>query len=203
MLWGFVLAMNCVCHNYASLVALRVLLGVFESVTAPRYDIVDTVKRLHRLTLSSLVILTAMWYKRSEQVTRMAWWYQGSSVSPVVTSLVSYGFGHWAASDPNLSFKSWQILFLIFGLITIVVGILTFLFLPDIAMSSRLSQEEKLHIIERVRENQTGIENKHFKWSQFKEVMVDPRTYILSLIVITTNIPNGAVSSFSSIIIEK
>lgn len=35
--WGIVLTMNCVCKNYASLVALRVLLGVFESVTAPRY----------------------------------------------------------------------------------------------------------------------------------------------------------------------
>jgi hypothetical protein len=36
--WGIVLTMNCVCHNFRSLVALRVLLGVFESVTAPRYD---------------------------------------------------------------------------------------------------------------------------------------------------------------------
>lgn len=35
-LWGLVLTMNCVCHDFASLMALRVLLGVFESVTAPR-----------------------------------------------------------------------------------------------------------------------------------------------------------------------
>ena len=70
-------------------------------------------------------------------------------------------------------------------------------------MKSRLSNAEKIHIIERVRANQTGIENKKFKLKQFKEVMLDPKTWLLSLIVITTNVPNGAVSSFSSIIIEK
>lgn len=144
-----------------------------------------------------------MWYKRHEQVSRMGWWYQGSSVGPLISSLVAYGFGHWTAADPNLKFKSWQILFLVFGLITIAVGILTFLFLPDSPMKSRFTVEEKVHIIQRVRENQTGIENKRFKWTHFKEVVLDIKTWLLSLIVITTNIPNGAVSSFSSIIIEK
>ncbi|KAH8805071.1 major facilitator superfamily domain-containing protein [Xylogone sp. PMI_703] len=184
--WGIVLTMNCVCHNYASLVALRVLLGVFESVTAP-----------------SLVILTSMWYKRHEQVMRMGWWYQGSSVGPMVSSLVAFGFGHWTASDPTISFKSWQVLFLMFGLITILFGILTFFFLPDNPFKSHLTPEEKMHILERVRENQTGIENKKFKRSQFMEVILDVRTWLLSLIVILTNVPNGAVSSFSSIIIQN
>ena len=178
--------MNCVCHDFASLVALRVLLGCFESVTAP-----------------ALVVLTGMWYKRPEQVLRMGYWYQGTSIGPAVSTLISYGFGKWAASDPGLQFKSWQVLFLIYGLVTIVIGILTFFFLPDNPMKSRLRQAEKLRIIERVRGNQTGIENKRFKPSQFKEVMLDVRTWLISLIVITTNVPNGAVSSFSSIIVEK
>ncbi|KAJ5602277.1 hypothetical protein N7510_011811 [Penicillium lagena] len=150
-----------------------------------------------------LVIITGMWYKRDEQVSRMGWWYQGTSVAPMVTALISYGFGHWTQSDPNLKFKSWQILFLLFGVITIVIGILTFLFLPDNPMKSRLRREEKIHIIERVRENQTGIENKKFKWTQFIEAVTDIKTWLLSLIVITTNVPNGAVSSFSNIITEN
>ena len=184
--WGIVLTMNCVCHDFASLVALRVLLGCFESVTAP-----------------ALVVLTGMWYKRPEQVLRMGYWYQGTSIGPAVSSPVSYGFGKWAAADPRLQFKSWQVLFLIYGLVTICCGILTFFFLPDNPMKSRLRYEEKLRIIERVRDNQTGIENKRFKWYQFKEVMLDVRTWLISFIVITTNVPNGAVSSFSSIIVEK
>lgn len=133
----------------------------------------------------------------------MGYWYQGTSVGPAVSSLVAYGFGHWSASDHNLSFKSWQVLFLLYGLITILFGILVIFFLPNNPMKSRLRLEEKLHIIERVRDNQTGIEAKRFKWSQFKEVMLDVKTWLLSIIVISTNVPNGAVSSYSSIITEK
>lgn len=133
----------------------------------------------------------------------MGIWYQGTSIAPAVSSLASFGFLHWANSDPNAPFKAWQTLFLVFGLITVVVGILVFFFLPDNPMKSRLSDHEKYFIIERVRDNQTGIENKKLKWKQVKEVLVDYRTWLLSLIVISTNIPNGAVSSFQSIIISK
>jgi sugar phosphate permease len=150
----------------------------------------------------SLVVLTAMWYKRHEQVSRMGIWYQGTSVAPAVSSLASYGFLHYTNSNPHVHFKSWQILFLVFGIITIFFGVLVVLFLPDNPMKSRLSPEEKVFVIERLRENQTGIENKKLKAQQVKEVLCDVKTWILSLIVITTNVPNGAVSSFSSIIIE-
>ena len=134
---------------------------------------------------------------------RMGIWYQGTSIAPAVSSLVSYGFLHYTNSHPDVRFKSWQILFLMWGLITISVGILVITFLPDNPMKSRLSNDEKLFIIERVRGNQTGIENKKLKGKQVKEVLCDFKTWLLSLIVITTNVPNGAVSSFSNIIIQK
>ena len=59
VLWGIIVTLNCVCKNYASLVALRVLLGCFESSVAP-----------------SLVTITGMWYKKREQVVRMGIWYE-------------------------------------------------------------------------------------------------------------------------------
>lgn len=96
-----------------------------------------------------------------------------------------------------------KLLFLIFGIITIAVGILVIFFLPDNPMSSRLTHDEKAYVIERVRSNNTGIENIHLKPKQILETLRDPQTWMLSLIIITSNIPNGAVSSFSSIIIEK
>ncbi|KAK5051549.1 hypothetical protein LTR84_003201 [Exophiala bonariae] len=186
ILWGVVVTLNAACHSFAPIVVLRVLLGVLEASAAP-----------------SLIILTSMWYKREEQVVRMGIWYQGTSIAPAVSSLVSYGFLHYTNSHPDVRFKSWQILFLMWGLITISVGILVFLFLPDNPMKSRLSTDEKLFIIERVRGNQTGIENKKLKGKQVKEVLLDFKTWLLSLIVITTNVPNGAVSSFANIIISN
>lgn len=143
-----------------------------------------------------------MWYTRSEQTLRMGIWYQGSSVAPAVSALASYGFLSYDETHSNDHFKSWQILFLLFGLITIAVGIIVIIFLPDNPMKSRFSDAEKLHILERVRENETGVENRHLKWKQVREVLTDPKTWLMSLIVILTNIPNGAVSSFNDIIIS-
>lgn len=145
-----------------------------------------------------------MWYKRSEQTVRMGIWYQGTSIAPAVSALASWGFlVGYDAEHSRDRFKSWQILFLLFGLLTTAVGILVFFFLPDSPMKSRLSDAEKIHILERVRENETGVENKHLKWNQVKEVFLDVKTWLMSLIVILTNVPNGAVSSFNDIIISK
>jgi sugar phosphate permease len=112
--------------------------------------------------------------------------------------LSSYGFQHYSGN----TFKSWQIMFLLFGLITIAVGTLVIFFLPDSPMQSRLSAEEKMVAIERLRENRTGIENKTFKVSQMMECLKDPHTWMLSLITVSSNVTNGAVSSFQATIIK-
>lgn len=114
-------------------------------------------------------------------------------------ALVAYGLLFY--TDDR--FKPWQIMFLIFGLITISVGICIFLFMPDNPMTSRLSHEEKILAIERLRENKTGIENKNFKFKQFKEAFRDPQTYLIIVILTASNIPNATVSSFTSIIIKN
>jgi sugar phosphate permease len=94
-------------------------------------------------------------------------------------------------------------MFLIFGLLTIAVGILIFLFFPDNPMTSRLSHEEKIMPIERIRENMTGIENKSFKIAQMFETLLDPHVWLICLITIGFNVPNGAVGTFQAAIIKR
>lgn len=173
--------MNCACKNYASLVAVRVLLGCFESAVAP-----------------SLILVTGMWYKKNEQPFRIGLWYLGTGTATIAGALSSYGFQHYVGK----TFKSWQIMFLVFGLITIAVGVCVVLFLPDNPMKSRLSAAEKLFAIERLRDNKTGIENKIFKPSQAIECLCDPHTWMLSLITTSSNVTNGATSSFQATIIK-
>ncbi|KAI9826986.1 MAG: hypothetical protein M1819_007080 [Sarea resinae] len=181
ILWGFCVTMNCVCKNFASLVAVRALLGVFESAIAP-----------------ALILVTSMWYKKKEQPPRVGLWYLGTGTGTIIGALVSFGFQHYTSR----SFYSWQIMFLVIGLITMVIGLVVFLFLPNNPMSSRLSHDEKIYAIERLRSNQTGIENKHFKPKQMVECLRDPQTWLLSLITIASNVPNGAVSSYQATIIK-
>jgi len=134
-----------------------------------------------------------------EQPNRMGIWYLGTGTASIMGALVAYGLLFY--TDDR--FKPWQIMFLIFGLVTIAVGICIIVFLPDNPMSSRLTHAEKVLAIERLRENQTGIENKHFKWQQAVEVFRDPQTYLIIVIVTAMDVPNTAISSFTSLIIKN
>lgn len=181
-LWGLMTALVATANSWAGLVTLRVLLGCFEAAVAP-----------------ALILVTTMWYKRSEQPPRMGLWYVGTGTGSVIGALSSYGFQHYLSA----SFRSWQIMFLVFGLITIAVGVLVVLVVPDNPMTCKfLSHDEKIWAIERLRENKTGIENKHFKAYQAWECVKDPQTWLISLITISSNVPNGAVSSYQATIIK-
>lgn len=182
ILWGLVTALTCVCKNYGALVATRVLLGCFESAVAP-----------------SLILITSMWYKKNEQPLRTGIWYLGVGTGTIIGSLISFGFQHYDSD----TFTSWQIMFLVVGLITVTVGITVVLLLPDNPMSSRLTPAEKVWAIERLRENQTGIENTHFKFHQVIDCFKDPQTWMLSIITISSNVPNGAVSSYQATLIKS
>lgn len=83
------------------------------------------------------------------------------------------------------------------------IGVIVIIFLPDNPMSAKkLTHAEKVAAVERLRENQTGVENKHFKPYQVWQSFCDPQTWLLALITIAASIPNGAVGSFQSIIIN-
>ena len=97
----------------------------------------------------------------------------GVGIATIIGSLMSFGFQHYAGT----LFSAWQIMFLVIGLVTISMGAVVILFLPDNPMSARaLSHAEKVAAVERLRENQTGVENKHFKPYQVAQCLTDPQT---------------------------
>lgn len=54
-----------------------------------------------------------------------------------------------------------------------------------------LTKDEKIFWITRMAGNKTGMVNKVWKWDQAKEAVLDPRTWIIFLLNIAINIPNG------------
>ncbi|KAH8891611.1 MFS general substrate transporter [Thozetella sp. PMI_491] len=181
ILWGICVTLNCVCKNYASLITLRVLLGVFESCVSP-----------------SMMLITSMWYKRREQPLRFGLWAGSVGLGIIVGALCSYGLQHYQGT----TFKSWQIMFLCFGLITIFFGILVVLYLPDNPMSCHLTQRERVVAVIRLKEDTTGIENKVFKPAQLWELLRDPHAWLMCAMTVAINIPNAAVSTFQAGIIQ-
>ncbi|THV63657.1 putative MFS allantoate transporter, partial [Aureobasidium pullulans] len=117
--------------------------------------------------------------------------------------LVAYGIAkgtriHGSAIEP------WKIIFLVTGCLTICVGAIFFWVIPDSQLNARfLSKEDRILAIERVRCNQQGIGNKHFKMYQLKEALVDPLTWAFVFYALVADIPNGGISNFFSQLITS
>lgn len=78
-----------------------------------------------------------------------------------------------------------------------------FLLLPDSPVSAPLlRQRQRRMAVERLRENQTGVENKHLKLYQVKEAFLDYKMYFFFLLGVVCNIPNGGISNFGTLIIQ-
>lgn len=71
--------------------------------------------------------------------------------------------------------------------------------MPDNQLNARwLSKADRRRAIERVRINQQGIGNKHFKSYQLKEALTDPLTWAFAFYALSADIPNGGLTNFFS-----
>ena len=85
-----------------------------------------------------------------------------------------------------------KIIFLTIGLLTAAVGCLFLYFMPDNQLNARfLTPQERLMAVERIRKNQQGVGNTHFKMYQFKEALLDPMTWAFFFFALIGDIPNG------------
>lgn len=91
----------------------------------------------------------------------------------IVGGLLAFGFSFVPSTSP---IKSWQALFMSYGIITVIWATFVFFWLPDSIMRAKCwSEEDKRLMVERVRQNQTGLQNRTFKWEQVREAFADPQ----------------------------
>jgi hypothetical protein len=75
----------------------------------------------------------------------------------MVGGLLAYGVSF--IDSPSIT--SWQALFMILGIVTVLWGAFIGWFLPDSPMRAKCWPEEtRVRMVERVRDNQTGLQNK-------------------------------------------
>ncbi|KAK5055363.1 hypothetical protein LTR84_013113 [Exophiala bonariae] len=181
MLWATVLALHSVANSFTSILALRTLLGIFEAVCQP-----------------SFLLLSSMWYKREEQAETVTYWYMMNGGQQIVGGLLAYAF----TQIDHGPLKSWQALFITYGSLSFLWGLFVGYWMPDSPMKAKcFSEEDKRLMVERVRSNQTGLQNKRFRPEQVKEAFLDPQTWCYSLIAICTTLPTSGLGAFANIII--
>jgi sugar phosphate permease len=99
---------------------------------------------------------------------------------------------------------NWQALFITYGGIAILWGAFVMFWMPDSPMRAKCFTEEDKHLmVERVRSNQTGMQNKQFKREQMIEAFMDPQTWCYCGIAVFTTLPTSGLGAFANIIITS
>ena len=134
---------------------------------------------------------TSQWYTVKEQGFRTGIWFSFNGVAQIIGGVIAYGIAVGTEAHP-LHIKSWQLLFLVIGLFTASIGVLFLFIMPDNQLNARfLNETERRMAVERIRINQQGVGNKHFKWYQCKEALTDPMIWAFVFYSLVADIPNG------------
>jgi len=170
-------------RNYAGLLASRFFLGAFEAMVVPLFS-----------------MITIAFYRRSEQPFRVACWYSCYGLSTVLSSPIVYGFAQINSS----SLYRYQMVYLFFGLLTIVIGLITYWWAHDSPGEARfLTPEDRLKAVDRVKANQQGIVSHKFNWSHVAEALSEPKYWLYMIMVIAVNAGASVSSVFGSIILKN
>ncbi|PWY76450.1 MFS transporter [Aspergillus sclerotioniger CBS 115572] len=183
--WGIALTCMTPANSFAGLLVCRMFLGLFEAGIPPAF-----------------IAITQMWYRRREQPIRLGSWYAMNGVVNMFGSLITYGLGHIGSSvfEP---YQAEKIIFLFFGLITIVFSVAILFLMPDSPTQAKfLAEDNKLLAIERLLMNQQGIETHEWKWDHIKEACLDIKSFFWFALMFLISIPSGGISTFGPLIIE-
>ncbi|KAM5344041.1 hypothetical protein ACJ41O_012578 [Fusarium nematophilum] len=174
ILWGIVVMCHAPTKDFAGLAAARTFLGALEASVNP-----------------GTMLLFSMYYQRREQPFRMGIWIGAAGLGYIIAGITTFGIGHVSGS-----LASWRLLFLFWGGVTILWGIFMIFFLPGSPLTTNfLNEREREIAIDRIKDNGTGVEDKTFKWPQFREAMFDLKTWLLFLFAVTNNAPNGGLTT--------
>ncbi|KAJ8107285.1 hypothetical protein ONZ43_g6782 [Nemania bipapillata] len=125
--WGIIALATGFVRNFGSLVALRLLLGVFEAGLFP-----------------GLNVYLTFFYTKRELALRVGYLFVSAAIAGALGGLLAYGIGHL---DGVRGMSGWRWIMILEGLPTIVLGVVVFFFLPnDPEHAYFLTPEEKKHM---------------------------------------------------------
>ncbi|KAJ6031946.1 hypothetical protein N7540_002678 [Penicillium herquei] len=182
LIWSVIVIAHIGATNYAGILVLRFILGMAEAGVSP-----------------CMMVITSMFYKRSEQPIRMAIWLSANGMATMVGALLGFGLGH--AHDGSL--HSWKLIFLTIGLLNFVSGVIFLWLMPDSPSSARfLTHRQRVIAVRRVAENMIGVKTREIKLKQATECLYDIKVLCCGGIGIACGVINGGVSNFASSLIE-
>ena len=168
-------------QSWQQMIAIRVLLGIAMSGIFP-----------------GLTLLISCWYTRGEQQLRYAYLQAGEVFVLATGGIVNFGLNKL---DGRGGLHGWQWMFLIQGLTTCVIGVMTFWWMVDFPERAHysfrfLDKEEQKRAVSRIQEDRGDVEAVPFKVSVVLREFLDIKIYGFAILFFLLNLVSTALSYF-------
>lgn len=186
---GFGLVSLCTAfvNTYAQLCVLRALLGVFEGGTMP-----------------GIAFFLASFYKREELYFRVGIYVSAASIAGAFGGLLAGGLSQIPPWGVNNSMHTWRNIFFFEGLVTMILGGLAPILLPQSPNTSKvLNDREKWIAAERLRLELNASPNETVKPRHIKRALLNINNYVAAGGFFAINVTVQGLSVFMPTILRE
>jgi len=177
--WGIIMTLTGIVHNYGGLIAIRLFLGLFEAGFLP-----------------GAILIISKWYLPNETQTRIAILYTSAATGGAFSGLLAFAI---AKMDGIAGLDGWRWIFILEGIFTVTIGIACIFFLIDTpALSTHFLTADEIHYLE-ARQNirrllaPNDFRDKHFDKKSVLSVLGDWKIYLLIFANWSNAVPNYAM----------
>jgi len=174
--------------TWQQMIVLRILLGAAMSGIFP-----------------GLAYLISTWYPRKEQQLRFAFMQSGEVIVLATGSLVNYGLNRL---DGRGGLEGWRWMFVVQGLCTCVVGLVTYWWMVDFPETSHrswkfLSEEEAEVVSKRIQTDRGDLLPQDFTIGKVLMHALDLKVWAFASLFFMQNIVSTALAYFVPVILEN
>lgn len=181
-LWGVVMLGMGFAHNWQTLAALRAVLGIFESALFP-----------------GAAFLISCWYPRKQMATRNSIFYIISGLVGSLASPIGYSF---SLLHGRAGISGWQWIFIFFGVITCVVGIMGILFIVDFPDRATFLTDDQRHLIlTRIQRDRGDAKPDPVTWAKIGKHLCDWKIWLFGLMFMSATVAAYSLAYFLPVIL--
>ncbi|KAL4813336.1 major facilitator superfamily domain-containing protein [Aspergillus spinulosporus] len=186
--FGLITLCTAFVQTWRQMIAVRILLGISMSGIYP-----------------GLTYLVSTWYTRQEQQLRFAFLQAGEVAALATGYIVNYGLNQLHG---NAGLEGWRWMYLVQGLITCVIGIVTYWWMVDFPENARksfyfLTESEAKVAVQRIQADRGDVVLDPFSWRKVLVNFTDPKLYGFACMYFCLNIVSTSLNYFLPQIIES
>ncbi|KAH6686839.1 retrograde regulation protein 2 [Plectosphaerella plurivora] len=188
--WGVVMIGFGFIHHWSALVALRLVLGVFEAGFFP-----------------GCVYLISTWYSRYDTQKRYAVFYLMGTIASGLGGVLAYGLQQM---EGLAGIRGWRWIFIIEGIITCCLGVAGWIFIvdfPDRALEKQhwrfLSRNEIQFILRRINADRNDAVGEPWNLKAWASSGLDPKIWGFALCLFCCTTITSSLSFFLPIILRE